>query len=353
MRSHGKSTLARNLVKLFGITSPSISADSSMFGINKLCSMYSGIPLWFDDIRDIGEQGIWNKIILASYENSNIVKGTKELKLSDKIEYNAALLITSEFFMKSTASGTRCIKLIANEYDQDRSNYKELKALIDEYFPYIGMHTLRFVQRNKEKCIEKLEEMERLMLSLGYKDRMSKNYAVVLTGILLLADLDERNFGDLWGEILELSKKETTEIKIDEFENGYAVRLLADIANMMFNDSFKAEYKYGKEWIFEDKQLIFFTENLYNLWIKYANNNRQDSLMTRQEFTVQLRRLPFSIKPNSAYSKRWEGKMRRGLFLDVEKMGNFDNDSIKQMLEVFKDVAREEQVAIEQEQELA
>lgn len=75
--------------------------------------------------------------------------------------------------------------------------------------------------------------------------------------------------------------------------------------------------------------------------------------MTRQEFTVQLRRLPFSIKPNSAYSKRWEGKMRRGLFLDVEKMENFDNDSIKQMLDVFKATAKEEKIAIEQEQELA
>lgn len=75
--------------------------------------------------------------------------------------------------------------------------------------------------------------------------------------------------------------------------------------------------------------------------------------MTRQEFTVQLRRLPFSIKPNSSYVKYWDGKARRGLFLDVKKMENFDNASIKQMLDVFKATAKEEKIAIEQEQELA
>lgn len=323
-----------------------------MFGINKLCSMYSGIPLWFDDIRDIGEQGIWNKIILASYENSNIVKGTKELKLSDKIEYNAALLITSEFFMKSTASGTRCIKLTANEYEQDRSNYKELKALIDEYFPYIGMHTLRFVQRNRDKCKQKLEEMEKLMLSLGYKDRMSKNYAVVLTGILLLVDLDEKGFGDLWEEILDLSKAETLEIKVDEFKSGYAVRLLADIANMMFNDNFNSEYRYGKEWIIDAGQIIFFTENLYNLWVKYANNNKLDYVISRQEFTMQLRRLSFSIKPNTAYAKNYAGKTRRGVFLDMAKMEKMETEGIKEMLDVFVAVARDTRIEQEQEEEI-
>lgn len=348
----GKSTLARNMLKFFGIYSPSVSADSSMFGINKLCSIYSGIPLWFDDIRDIGEQGIWNKIILASYENSNIVKGTKDMKLSDRIEYNAALLITSEFFMKSTAAGNRCIKLTANEHDQDRSYYKDLEPLINEWFPLIGMRALKYVQHNREKCKERLLAMEKMMVDLGYKDRMSRNYAVVITGIQLLVELDVKRFGKLWEKILLLTQEMVSEIKNSEFEHTYAITLLSDIANMMFNPAFKIEYKYNTEWTIQDNKIILFTENLYNLWIKYMNNGRPSELINRTEFTVQLRRLAFSIKPNDSYVKKWQGKTRRAVILDISKMLETDSPLLKQIVDVFTATAKEEQVQEQQDNEI-
>ena len=121
---------------------------------------------------------------------------------------------------------------------------------------------------------------------------------------------------------------------------------------MMFNDNFNSEYKYGKEWVIEDGQVIFFTENLYNLWVKYANNNKLDYVISRQEFTMQLRRLSFSIKPNTAYVRRYAGKTRRGVFLDMAKMEKMETEGIKAMLDVFIAVARDTRIEQEQEEEI-
>lgn len=316
----GKTTLAKWLMKTAGFRdSTALGAKSTVFGINMMSSMYSNLPLWFDDIRSLGEDGIWNTIILGAYENSGDVKGTKNMKLNMNIEYKSGLLITSEFFVKSPAAQSRCLQLVADETEQNRTLYSAINAEVDRILPYLGVNTIVKLQGEMGKFEEKLQKCKEYLVSKGLNSRFAQNYAVVLVGFATMFGDFIKEDDQMWITFVEYVASLGKENDLDTTSNSYAMELVKDIGAIMQDRYFKEQYKQAEDWEIKNNMLYLKSTTLYDVWRKYKGYNTTTDYNSRREFVAQLRRLPFAMR-NKGGIARIGGKVQVAICWDLEKM---------------------------------
>lgn len=316
----GKTTLAKWLMKTAGFRNMSaLGAKSSVFGINFMASVYSNLPLWFDDIRGLGEEGIWNTVILGAYENAGDLKGSKDRSLTQNMEYKSGMLITSEFFMKSPAAQSRCIQLVADENMQDRGLYSSINAEVDKVLPYLGVETILHLQKNEVKFEELLEKYREMLSRKGINSRFAQNFAVVLAGFktMFINYIEETD--EIWKEmveyIIELSGLNDMEVS----SNSYAQELVKDIGAILLDDNYNAQFKYGDDWIIREDKLYIKTSGLYDSWRRYKGVNNIGDYNSRREFVAQLRRLTYAVR-NKAGTVSINGRLVTVIGFDLDKM---------------------------------
>lgn len=325
----GKTTLAKWMLKSAGYRNVSaLGAKSSVFGINFMASVYSNLPLWFDDIRGLGEEGIWNTVILGAYENAGDLKGTKERSLTVNMDYKAGLLITSEFFMKSPAAQSRCIQLVADESLQDRTVYSDIDKEIDKILPYLGIETILRVQKNELDLTQLLEKYRQLLVDNGVKSRFAQNFAVVLSGFKLMFTNYLNEDGGIWKSMVAYIIKLSKDTDLEVQSSSYAQELVKDIGVILQDKQFKEYIKFGEDWIIRENKLYIKTSGLYDVWRKYKGVNNVGDYNTRREFVAQLRRLTYAVR-NTSGTASINGKVVPVICLDLEKMRESEDIEIK------------------------
>lgn len=316
----GKTTLAKWVLKAAGFRNPTaLGAKSSVFGINVLSSVYGNLPLWFDDIRNLGEEGIWNTVILGAYENAGDVKGTISRSLAANMEYKSGFLITSEFFVKSPAAQSRCISLVVDEAEQDRANFIDINTAVDRVLPYLGINTIVKLQTTSKDFMDDVWKYRDILANKGINSRFSQNYAIVLAGFkTMFADYIEET-GGIFREFIKYIEELSGNNDIEVASGSYANELVKDISTIMLDRQYKDLYKCGEDWVIKDDKLYLKTSGLYDLWRRYKGINNVGDYNTRREFVAQLRRLTYA-KRNSNGTARIDGKVVTCVILDLQKM---------------------------------
>ena len=334
----GKTTLAKWMLKSAGYRNVSaLGAKSSVFGINFMSSVYSNLPLWFDDIRGLGEDGVWNTVILGAYENAGDLKGSKDRSLTQNMDYKAGLLITSEFFMKSPAAQSRCIQLVADESLQDRTVYSDIDKEIDKILPYLGIETILRVQKNELDLTQLLEKYRQLLIDNGVKSRFAQNFAVVLTGFKLMFTNYLNEDGAIWESIVAYIIKLSKDTDLEVQSSSYAQELVKDIGVILQDKQFKEYIKFGEDWIIRENKLYIKTSGLYDVWRKYKGVNNVGDYNSRREFVAQLRRLTYAVR-NTAGTAMINGKVVTVICLDLEKMRESEDIEIKILPALLEDL---------------
>lgn len=334
----GKTTLAKWLLKTAGYrTVTALGAKSSLFGINLMSSSYSNLPLWFDDIRGLGEDGIWNTIIISSFENSGDIKGTKDRTLASVVDYKSGMFITSEFFVKSPAAGSRCICLECDDTLQDRQYFDVIERETDRILPALGASAI--VRRQKEvlDIDDLLTRYRKLLVDKGTASRFAQNYAIILVGFRLLLgkyiDMNSKDWDDFVQYIVEGAKENDNEIS----SNSYAIELVKDIGTMLQDRRYRDIYKCGEDWIIRDDTLHLKSSGLYEAWSAFKRINQTGDYNTRKEFIVQLRRLSFATR-NSAGTARINGKAVACVSLDLDKMRKHQDLEVRLLPDLLADL---------------
>ena len=322
-----------------------------MFGIGKLSETYSSIPLWFDDIRDIGEQGIWNKIMLSAYEGTNIVKGTKERSLADAMNYNSCFIITSEFFMKSPAAVSRCLKIELNARNQNRREFNALNEMVSRLLPVIGRNVLGFAQTHRKEIARFASEMADRLIKSFTSERRAKNMAVYLTGLAMILELDVESNKDFWEELIQMVVGEQLIASSEELESKYAYTLASQIATLFSTPEFRASYEYGKDWLVKNNTICLVSGKLYLLWNKFMPRARDDISLSQQEFTKQLRGLRLA-EADKGKSKKVIGGIRQStiMFYTTEEYLH-ESDVTDTMVEIINMAAEEAEMNKEEDVE--
>lgn len=334
----GKTTLAKWMLKAAGFNNiTALGAKSSVFGINLLASVYGNLPLWFDDIRSLGEEGIWNSIILGAYENSGDLKGTKDRSLTNTLPYNSGLLITSEFFVKSPAAQSRCLQLVADSTVQDRTLFSEINKEVDKVLPTIGASAIVKLQKGELDFAKTMEEYRVLLADRGVNSRFAQNYAVVIAGFKLMFGDYVKEDNEIWSSFVKYIADISNQNNKEVTSNSYAQELVKDIAEMLQDRVYKDIYKCGEQWVIRDNFLILSTAGLYDTWRKYKGINNTGDYNTRREFVAQLRRLPFAIR-NSAGTAKINNKVVTVIKLDLEKMKAVDDIEINTIPDLLRAV---------------
>ena len=334
----GKTTLAKWMLKAAGYMNASaLGAKSSIFGINYLASVYSNLPLWFDDIRGLGEDGIWNSVILGAYENAGDLKGTKDRSLTANIQYKAGILITSEFFMKSPAAQSRCVQLVADESIQCRLLYKDIDGEIDHILPYLGIGAILRIQKNEVNFVELLDKYREMLTAADVKSRSAQNFAIVLAGFeLIVGQYVEENT-----EIMEEMVQYCAEVATGTYEatqaTSYASELVKDIGAILLDRQYKEQFKCGEDWLIRGGKLYLKTSGLYDTWRKYKGINNVKDYNTRQEFVAQIRRLTYAVR-NSAGTATINGKKVTVICLDLDKMREEKDPEINTLPALLEDM---------------
>ena len=338
----GKTTLAKWMMKVAGFRdSTALGAKSTVFGINKMSSIYSNLPLWFDDIRSLGEDGIWNTVILGAYENSGDVKGTKTMGLNMNIEYKSGMLITSEFFVKSPAAQSRCLQLVVDSTEQNREIYNDLNNEVDKILPYLGANTMIKLQRNSTEFEKLLREYKEKLQKTGLNARFSQNYAVVIAGFWTMFGDYLKNNVEYWNEFLKYVVEVAGNNDLDTSSNSYAMELVKDIGSMLQDRVYKDMYRSGEDWIINDNLLILKTMSLYDIWRKYKGVNNVGDYNSKREFIAQLRRLPFS-KRNKSGTARINGQVYTVICWDLEEMKQSKDEEIKLLPDLIRSLDQSE-----------
>lgn len=333
----GKTTLATWILKTVGMLSKTAGgATSTAYGINKISSWYGNLPLWFDDIRDLQEGGIWNKVILGAYENAVDYKGTINGGVAIPNKYNSTLLITSEFFVRSPAAMTRCCRFTADDTEQDRSVYNKLNLLINSILPVLGTQMAVRSQRKKLTIKELLKKFKEKLVEEGIRERLAQNYAVVYAGFRML-------FWDYLMEDSEIVQQFTNYIiehaKSELLKNNsssYAEELLADFAGILVNPTYSQQFRKDEQWFVRDDKWFIFTTDLYETWRRYKGMNGSNNLINKQEFIAQLRRLTVAIR-NSNSTAKFKGRTRTCLMFDLNKMRVHPNLDISTLPDLLTD----------------
>lgn len=332
----GKTTLAKWLMKTAGFMNVSaLGAKSSIFGINMLSSAYSNLPLWFDDIRSLGEEGIWNSIILGAYENSGDIKGSKDRTLATTLEYKSGVLITSEFFVKSPAAQSRCLQLVVDSNLQDKSLFGAVDRAVSTVLPVIGANMIQKIQADTGNFQQSLHKYRDLLVKNEVNARFAQNYAVVLAGF-------DAMFGDYLAsnpEIMEKFMNFILALSIENDEdvnsNSYALELVKDIGNILQDRMYSDLYKNGEEWIVRENKLYLKSSSLYDIWRRYKGMNNVGDYNNRREFVAQLRRLQFAIR-NSNGTATINGKKVTVICLDLDMMAKHKDTEINTLPDIIK-----------------
>ena len=334
----GKTTLAKWMMKTAGFKdSTAFGARSTVFGINKISSIYSNLPLWFDDIRSLGEDGIWNSVILGAYENSGDVKGTKTMGINMNIEYKSGMFITSEFFVKSPAAQSRCLQLVVDSSMQVRSVFSELNYEVDKVLPYLGANTIVKMQGDTGGFMEIARMYKERLQKRGLGARFAQNYAIVMAGFCMMFSEYSVALGDKMKEFEDFVVEIGTENNLETASNSYAMELVKDIGAILLDRVYKDYYKCGEDWIIKNDKLLLRTSQLYDIWRRYKGVNNTGDYNTRREFIAQLRRLEFA-KRNTAGTARIGEKMVPVICWDLEEMEKSQDLEIQTLPSLLRDV---------------
>ena len=339
----GKTTLANWLLQGCGFKDKlSGGARSSISGINAVSQIYGNLPLWFDDIRGLGEDGIWNTIVLGFYENTADYKATKTRSLSVLHKYNASLLITSEFFMSSPAAASRCCRFVVDSFRQDRAIFMEVDKVMSEVLPYLGVECAVNLQKNQFEVYKEVVRYKKMMEEQGVGGRIGMNYAILLAGFKLLtlkyvAETDEI-FKELVEYLVNTVKQEEEEI----LEHNYAENFLIDVVNMLCSPVYDSKLEYGKAWFFRDDKVYILTKesNLYNLWKEYRKNDGDVKNINEQSFISQLRRIEGSVR-NSNGTTTFNNRQVAALGYDLTILEKKKNPTIAGIPERLRQKAEE------------
>lgn len=317
----GKTTLAKWCMKLAGfLNTPAIGAKSTVFGINKLASVYSNLPLWFDDIRGLGEDSNWNTIILGAYENAGNIKGTKDQGISSEVNYKSGLLITSEFFVKSPAAQSRCIQLEVDPAKQDRKYYKVINTGIDAVLPYLGVACIKRIAENKIDIDELLYNSRDTLIEAGMKPRYAQNFACLLAGFDLLTYDFVQKDEDMHKEYVEYLVEIGTGNLEEVSAHNYANEIIKDLCAMTQENSMGVRLREGEDYIVTKDKWKIKTTGLYEKWVKFKGIHNVGDFDSRREFIVQLRRTEFSER-NSNGTTSIQGKIVPAVVLNLWKIG--------------------------------
>lgn len=325
----GKTTLAKWVLQAAGFkNSVALGARSSAFGINVMSSVYGNLPLWFDDIRSLGEEGIWNSIILGAYENATDLKGTVNGTLKETLEYRCGLFITSEFFVKSPAAQSRCLELECDEVLQDRTLYNDVDKAAARLLPVIGARAIEKIQKKQINFVEIMEKARDELLDLGVNSRFAANYAVVLAGFKAMFG-DYVDEGDeLWKEFEEFLCNFAGNNNKNVRNNSYAQELVKEIAEILTDRQYQMYYKFGEDWIIREDMLILKTSGLFELWRRYKGINQTGDYNSKKEFVSQLRRLSFAVR-NTAGTAMINGNNFTVIKFDLAAMEKDDDLEIQ------------------------
>lgn len=296
----GKTTLATWILSSYGMMSKTAGgATSSAYGINKVSSVYGNLPLWFDDIRDLGEGGVWNKVILGAYENAMDYKGTVNGTVAVPSKYNSTLLITSEFFVKSPAAINRCCRFVADDTAQDRSTYAEICALVARVLPGLGLRMAVKSQIYREEFKKEVLRSKAVLLNNFVKERAAQNYAVLYAGFMWFFKEVIAEYPEVLARFKEyLIPMIKTEVIMSNSSN-YADSIVVDFGGMLTSTTYATQFRRDEHWIVRDRMWYIFTGELYETWRRYKGYNGIQNLVDRNDFVSQLRRLRFA-KRNTA-----------------------------------------------------
>ena len=334
----GKTTLAKWLLAAAGYrNTTALGARSSAFGINVMSSVYGNLPLWFDDIRSLGEEGIWNSIILGAYENATDLKGSISGELRGTLEYKCGMLITSEFFIKSPAAQSRCLELVCDEVIQDRSLFKELDKASLRVLPYIGARAIEKIQKKEVDFMGIVEETKDRLINVGINSRFSANYAVVLAGFSAMFGDYIENTDEIWQEFVRFMVEFAGGNNNEVNKTSYAQELVKELAEILTNEQYKDLFRYNDAWVIRENHWILRTNGLYELWRRYKGLNNTGDYNSKREFVAQLRRLPYAIR-NTAGTASINGKNYTVINFDLEKMENDIDEEIRIIPDLLRDL---------------
>lgn len=334
----GKTTLAKWMLRTAGFRNPTaLGAKSSVFGINRIASIYGNLPLWFDDIRNLGEEGIWNTVILGAYENAGDVKGTISRSLSANMEYKSGFLITSEFFVKSPAAQSRCISLVVDETMQNRFKFNEINDAVNKVLPYLGINTIVKLQTGSKDFIDNIWKYKDMLAKRGVNSRFSQNYAIVLAGFTAMFEDYVEETDEMFVNFVEYIASLSENNDMEVASGSYAQELVKDIATIIQDRQYKDLYRYGEEWIIRENKLYLKTSGLYDLWRRYKGVNNVGDYNTRREFIAQLRRLTYAIR-NSNGTTTINNKKVTCVCLDLAKMEESRDIEIQVIPDLLRDM---------------
>lgn len=333
----GKTTLAMWTLSAYGMGSKTAGgATSSAFGINKVSSLYGNVPLWFDDIRDLGESGVWNKVILGAYENAMDYKGNVHGTMAVPNKYNSTLLITSEFFVKSPAAINRCCRFVADDTIQDRRKYNAICRHVDKVLPGLGLRMAVKSQLYRAEFKEAVQKSKTELVNMGIRERAAQNFSIVYAGFeWFFKELIEKK-----PEILEEFKVYflawlQEEVAVSNASN-YAEEILIDLSGILTSPVYSVQFKRNEQWFIRKNMWHIYTNEVYEVWRRYKGFNNGASVIDRNDFIAQLRRLKYA-KRNAAGTVKVDGRLRTCISLDIETMMQSDNPGIQALASYLLD----------------
>jgi len=286
----GKSTLARWLLKMFGLYHAGINASGTIPGIQRTMSYYSSLPVFIDECRAETIEGLRESMFRSVYDRQSLVKAAGATgNETVTIPVRSPLMLAGEAVPGDAALNSRCLM---PEFSKDRkgfgSEYEWLEENSKSVFPTVLPYLVLRGPAAKNLMDEADDYRKELQVNSKLDPRVARNYAVILASYMVMIDpTDELQVGH---KILELAKSQTEENR----EDSILAHFFEDLPKLR-NDG---EIKINNDYNVSGVHLNLNLRRCWEAWQKHRRN--LPGLMTPNTGTALklLRQTKYLVKSN-------------------------------------------------------
>lgn len=192
-KESGKSTIARWICRMYGITIPGLNVDAaSNVGVGRLVAYYSSLPAFLDEAREHSLKNTGKETLLRSvYDRQPVVKGTREASNRMRITVvRAPVMLSGEQVPTDPALNTRCLfPAFSTTHQGWGSEYQWLeKASRKDFARILPWILLRGPAVNDllDKATSYYNELKK-----EFSPRVALNYAVAAASYIKMADPED------------------------------------------------------------------------------------------------------------------------------------------------------------------
>lgn len=292
-RESGKTTLARWILRMFGLTFAGFNAEgSTAVAIGRTLSYYSSIPCFFDECREhVMDNKSKESLFRSAYDRQSVAKGVREAgSRTISLPVRSPALLCGEHALTDPALHARCL---CPEFSGDRPGYgceyENIEAMSRTTFPKI----LPYVLINGpavDTIIKQSNTWYKSLITKNFEPRQARNMAIVLAAYLCLVDAQ-----DEIGFISFYAKTENAR-RIDTKDAGPLMEFLDDLGKLRV----EGKIKNGVDFEARDGKLFMAFRRCWNIW-KEGQSRAGESIYGPMTAVQELKKQPWVSNTNTSH----------------------------------------------------